>query len=139
MGKLKYGELSFVLPEHWRDRSQLLFLAPASLGFTHNFTIVRDELSPEEQFPEYIDKQILQLGESLPGFRLLRREVISSSRERVIASWLDFQDRELRQVQYFIRGEQKRQVWIATGTAAEASFEELFPHFEAIAASIELQ
>lgn len=115
---------TFVIPNHWEDRSVNVFCLPRALPGNFAMVITRDTLN-EGQEEEYFEAQIAQLAKTLPQYReIIQREgtVDGSLCLESECFWQESSGRQIIQRQtYFFRGSL---VFIFTATAQEQFTEE---------------
>jgi hypothetical protein len=76
MTTCSFEDAALDIPDEYR--AALIVSAPTKAGesFASNLIVTRDRLRPNEQFSEYLDRQVVELGKSLKKFKLHGRRSI---------------------------------------------------------------
>jgi hypothetical protein len=138
----QHSDISFQVPDGWRDKSITAFAAPLEAGQTlaSNAVMTRDVLPRDKTVAQYADGQLVELSKRLEGFDLRKRtEFVLNGQAPAVA--LDFTWRSdqglLRQWEVFCPGP-GAQVFSLVMTALDAEFARYEPQFAAIVNSIKL-
>ncbi len=139
MARYTYTDLLLDVPDDWQDRSIIAFAGSPAPGqtFAPNIVVTHDRLEKRETINAYADRQLVQLAQRLPGFKLVSRGEVTVGGLPALELRFNWrgENGDLDQHQVFV-SPRKRSVLSFVATALKEDFPRVQGAFGAIYASV---
>lgn len=127
------------LPPGWDDRSMITLVGPVgSSGFAVNIVVTREQVDPDTSVEDYAHEQRAAIQGEVEGYEILdeRPTTVGGAPAYQRLQSFQIEGEQLQQVQTFVLGD--RVMFVITGTATVADFDDNTPAFRRVVEAFSL-